>query len=193
MSDLNFDVRDLTEQISLIKSPEIRRLVIVVLQSVPQRFYIEGASTTGKYHCPVSQGLGGLVRHTKLLVKFALEMLNLEQFDELKPLKDELIAALLLHDSIKMGWDNENKWTVFEHPNLAADFTMKKALELGNLNKETINRICGAIRSHGGQWNTDKEGNEIVPKPVTRFEQFVHLCDYLASRRWLDVKTEDLN
>lgn len=122
MSDLNFDVRDLTEQISLIKSPEIRRLVIVVLQSVPQRFYVEGASTTGKYHCPVSQGLGGLVRHTKLLVKFALEMLNLEQFDELKSLKDELIAALLLHDSIKMGWDNENKWTVFEHPNLAADF-----------------------------------------------------------------------
>ena len=165
----------------------------MVLQSVPQRFYVEGASTTGKYHCPVSQGLGGLVRHTKLLVKFALEMLNLEQFDELRPLKDELIAALLLHDSIKMGWDNENKWTVFEHPNLAADFTMKKALEIGTLKKDSINRICGAIRSHGGQWNRDKDGREILPKPVTRFEQFVHLCDYLASRRWLDVKIEDLN
>lgn len=192
MTDQNFDVRDFTAEISLIENREIRRLVITVLQAVPQRFFVEGASTTGKYHCPVSQGVGGLVRHTKLLVKFALEMLNLEQFDELASMKDELIAAMLLHDSIKMGWDDTNKWTVAEHPNLTADFTMKKALELKNLPAKTVNRICGGIRSHSGQWNTDKEGREILPKPVTRFEQFVHLCDYLASRRWLDVKAEDL-
>lgn len=192
MSDQNFDIRDLTAEISLIENREIRRLVITVLQAVPQRFFVEGASTTGKYHCPVSQGVGGLVRHTKLLVKFAQEMLNLEQFDELASMKDELIAAMLLHDSIKMGWDDSNKWTVAEHPNLAADFTMKKALELKNLPAKTVNRICSAIRSHSGQWNTDKEGREILPKPVTRFEQFVHLCDYLASRRWLDVKAQDL-
>lgn len=176
----------------MIENREIRRLVITVLQAVPQRFFVEGASTTGKYHCPVSQGVGGLVRHTKLLVKFAQEMLNLEQFDELALMKDELIAAMLLHDSIKMGWDDTNKWTVAEHPNLAADFTMKKALELKNLPAKTVNHICAAIRSHSGQWNTDREGREILPKPVTRFEQFVHLCDYLASRRWLDVKAEDL-
>ena len=192
MTDQHFDVRDFTAEISLIENREIRRLVITVLQSVPQRFFVEGAATTGKYHCPVSQGVGGLVRHTKLLVKFALEMLNLEQFDELRNLKDELIAAMLLHDSIKMGWDDTNKWTVVEHPNLAADFTMKKALELKNLPASTVNRICAGIRSHSGQWNTDKDGREILPKPVTRFEQFVHLCDYLASRRWLDVKSQDL-
>lgn len=192
MTDQNFDFRDFTAEISLIENREIRRLVITVLQSVPQRFFVEGASTTGKYHCPVSQGVGGLVRHTKLLVKFALEMLNLEQFDELRNLKDELIASMLLHDSIKMGWDDTNKWTVAEHPNLAADFTMKKALELKNLPAKTVNRICSAIRSHSVQWNTDREGREILPKPVTHFEQFVHLCDYLASRSWLDVKAEDL-
>ena len=192
MTDQHFDVRDFTAEISLIENREIRRLVITILQAVPQRFFVEGASTTGKYHCPVSQGVGGLVRHTKLLVKFALEMLNLEQFDELRNLKDELIASMLLHDSIKMGWDDTNKWTVVEHPNLAADFTMKKALELKNLPAKTVNRICSAIRSHSGQWNTDREGREILPKPVTRFEQFVHLCDYLASRRWLDVKPENL-
>lgn len=192
MIEQHFDVRDFTAEISLIENREIRRLVITVLQAVPQRFFVEGASTTGKYHCPVSQGVGGLVRHTKLLIKFALEMLNLEQFDELRNLKDELIAAMLLHDSIKMGWDDTNKWTVAEHPNLAADFTMRKALELKNLPASTVNRICAGIRSHSGQWNTDKEGREILPKPVTRFEQFVHLCDYLASRRWLDVKSQDL-
>ena len=192
MTEQHFDVRDFTAEISLIENREIRRLVITVLQAVPQRFFVEGASTTGKYHCPVSQGVGGLVRHTKLLIKFALEMLNLEQFDELRNLKDELIASMLLHDSIKMGWDDTNKWTVAEHPNLAADFTMKKALELKNLPAKTVNRICAAIRSHSGQWNTDREGREILPKPVTRFEQFVHLCDYLASRRWLDVKAQDL-
>ena len=58
-------------------------------------------------------------------------MLNLEQFDELRNLKDELIASMLLHDSIKMGWDDTNKWTVVEHPNLAqCDFDDGRKTEI---------------------------------------------------------------
>ena len=36
-----------------------------------------------------------------------------------------------------------------------------------------------------GQWNTDRYKNEIMPKPKKSIESFVHLCDYLASRKYL--------
>lgn len=188
------DVSCFLSQISSISDKGIRTLVISVLQSVPKRFYTEGASSTGKYHSPISQGEGGLVRHTKLLVKFAEELLKLEMYEELNAFRDEIYAALLLHDCIKFGWDEKNQHTDFQHPNLAADFVFDKAMLQGNLKKEQINRICSAIRSHGGQWNKNREGVEILPKPSTNIDRFVHLCDFLASRTWVSVSdVADLN
>ena len=43
-----------------------------------------------------------------------------------------------------------------------------------------------------GPWNTDyltKE--EILPKPKNKYQNFVHMCDYLASRKFLDIKFEN--
>ena len=42
-----------------------------------------------------------------------------------------------------------------------------------------------------GPWNKDKEGNEIMPVPKTREELLVHLCDYIASRNFLNVAFEN--
>ena len=42
------------------------------------------------------------------------------------------------------------------------------------------------------QWNKDNYTNkEILPKPVTKLQRFVHMCDYLASRKFLDVQFEN--
>lgn len=193
MSEQFTDVRVFASQISAIKNPAIKTLVLTVLQRVPQRFFVEPASSSGKYHSPMECGKFGLVYHTKMLVKWANELLNLEMYDELRAFRDEIYAACLLHDCIKFGFDEENKWTVYDHPNLAADFVMRIALDLGTVDKDSINRICGAIRSHSGQWNCDKYGNEIMPKPATNFERFVHLCDYCASRSWVDVSVVNLD
>ena len=37
----------------------------------------------------------------------------------------------------------------------------------------------------------DKAGNEIMPVPKTREELLVHLCDYIASRNFLNVSFEE--
>jgi hypothetical protein len=43
-----------------------------------------------------------------------------------------------------------------------------------------------------GEFNTDfKTKKEILPKPVTDIQKFIHMCDYLASRKWLPVDFED--
>jgi hypothetical protein len=44
--------------------------------------------------------------------------------------------------------------------------------------------IYCAIRSHMGQWNTDKRSPGVeLPTPQTKYEIMVHVCDYLASRK----------
>ena len=59
------------------------------------------------------------------------------------------------------------------------------------MEEEHWHAISNCIKSHMGQWNTDyKTKEEILPKPVTELEKFVHLCDYLASRKLLEVNFE---
>ena len=57
--------------------------------------------------------------------------------------------------------------------------------------EEQVKDIQRLILSHMGQWNKDKEGNEILPKPEKEDEKFVHLCDYLASRRFIEMNMEE--
>ena len=47
--------------------------------------------------------------------------------------------------------------------------------------------IADLVATHMGQWNTDyRNGLEIMQKPSTKAQSFVHLCDYLASRKFLE-------
>ena len=38
-----------------------------------------------------------------------------------------------------------------------------------------------------GYWTTDYDGNEVLEKPKTKYQNFVHMCDYLASRKCILV------
>jgi len=43
-----------------------------------------------------------------------------------------------------------------------------------------------------GQWTTDyKSKKEILPKPQTEIQKWVHIFDYLGSRKWIEVDFED--
>ena len=54
------------------------------------------------------------------------------------------------------------------------------------LAEEQLDFLCGCIASHMGQWSTDyKTGREILPKPKTAAQKYVHMADYLASRKFL--------
>ena len=63
--------------------------------------------------------------------------------------------------------------------------------EKNKLSDTQCKMICDLIASHMGKWNTGyKSKTEILPKPKTELQKFVHTCDYLASRRYLDVDLE---
>ncbi|MCD3326841.1 hypothetical protein G8V02_07945, partial [Clostridium botulinum D/C] len=52
-----------------------------------------------------------------------------------------------------------------------------------------LDQIVKAIRSHMGEWNKDyRTKKEVLPLPKTRIERFVHMCDYLASRKSINIE-----
>jgi hypothetical protein len=47
------------------------------------------------------------------------------------------------------------------------------------------------IASHMGPWNTSPYDKTILPVPETKEEKFVHLCDYLASRKLINIQFDE--
>ena len=61
--------------------------------------------------------------------------------------------------------------------------TLDEIEEVLGLEVEEIEFICDAIKTHMGPFTTDYHGVEVLEKPKTKYQNFVHLCDYLASRK----------
>lgn len=170
-----------TKELFLIRDKDIRELVKDLIEKLPDYFFKVAASSTGKYHPDYALGDGGLVRHTKAAVRIADELFRMEMFTPLMPQRDLIISALILHDGLKHG-TGLGMYTVSDHPVQAANFIKENCS-----NKEIGEKIAELVLTHMGQWNTDYKTNMVImPKPTTKAQNFVHLCDYLASRKCLE-------
>lgn len=178
-----------SKELSYIKNEEIKKSLEVMLSYVPDYFFVIPATSTGKYHPMYAQGEGGLLRHTKAAVRMAIELYGIYKFDERQ--KDLMIMSLVLHDSVKKGIE-ETKYTLFEHPLVACDFIKMHSAEL-LLTKEDISFVCDCISSHMGRFNTSDYSDVILPLPKTPEQKFVHMCDYLASRKVIHLEFDQNN
>lgn len=157
---------------------------------LPDYFFKVDASSTGKYHPKYAAGDGGLTRHVKSACKFAYELLSNPIIG--KPYtdrdKDLIIIALLIHDGVKYG-DTYKKgdYTKFEHPILASEYAKSNKDKL-SMSEEELNKMSAAVASHMGPWNTNQYSEVTLPVPKAPIEKFVHMCDYLASRRFINLE-----
>lgn len=175
------------EELALIKNEKIREKCEAVLERVNEKFFHEPASSTGKYHPDYALGEGGLYRHTRAAVKIANELLQLEMYNNFSDNeKDFIICALILHDTCKSGIDWDSKYTKHTHPLDAGQLIYQVTEESDN--GEFGDCVATLVESHMGQWNTCKWDKHVLPKPETEAQKFVHLCDYLASRKFLECK-----
>lgn len=179
-------------EINYVKDTGIRKDLRKLISMLPDYFFEISASNSGKYHPLYASGEGGLVRHTKVVAKIAYELLNNgitgNCFSERD--KDLIIMAIILHDGLKCGIDN-SKHTKFDHPLLVSKFIMENKSKL-TIDVDDMRKVCSMIESHMGQWTIDPNtGREVLPKPRTQEQRFVHMCDYLASRKFLDIKFLD--
>ena len=178
----------LKKELGYIKNSKIRNSCKIMIDLLPDYFFQVPASSTGKYHPEFSLGERGLVRHVKAAVKIAKDLLDDptigDKYTENE--KDLMIMTLILHDGLKSGLTS-NKYTQANHPTLIKNYIIENKDKL-ELTDSEIKFISKAIESHMGPWNTDYQGIEILPKPKTKYENFVHMCDYLASRKYLNIK-----
>ncbi len=181
------------KELKYINNDSYRNDAMYLLDALPDYFYEIPAASTGKYHPQYAQGDGGLVRHTKAAVRMAYELLsdpaigNKYTSDE----KDLMMIGLMLHDGLKLGKEKE-KYTKFDHPLLVGEFIKENRANL-NFTDAEINFLSDVIASHMGPWTKDYDGNEVLPYPKTKYQNFVHMCDYLASRKFINVNFDDNN
>lgn len=179
-----------SKELALIKDGTVRRLTELCLDAAPEKFFTGPASSSGKYHPASSLGEGGLVRHSQLVARYVVNI-TAPVAAGVTPLgRDCMIAAAVLHDSMKFGRDNQLH-TLKEHPLLAAnlidDVFYKSQEELEALwtrdndslfEDGPLQVLEGMVKTHMGEWW------DFVP--TTPLERLFHLCDYLASRKDLN-------
>jgi hypothetical protein len=181
------------KEIEYINNERYKENIKTLISLLPDYFFEVAASSTGKYHPSFALKDGGLVRHTKVAVRIAKELFNDESVSGAYTHneKDLMMMALIMHDGLKSGL-KKSEYTSFDHPLLVSNYIKENKDKL-TLNEKEINFLCSVIESHMGPWNTNNYSDVILPKPTTRYQRFVHMCDYLASRKFLDVKFDKDN
>ena len=180
------------KEYNYIKDSKKREDIKYLVSNLPDYFFEIPASSTGKYHPEFASTPSGLVKHTKVAVRIAYELLNnpgLNNFTDSE--KDLIIMALILHDGFKLGKEKE-KYTRVDHPLLAASYVKENKDKL-SLNNEEIQLIASMISSHMGIWNKDFNDNEVLPKLKDKYQRFVHMCDYLSSKKFLNVNFDGID
>ena len=173
------------DEINYIKDGSLRKSLGELIELLPDYFFKEPAASTGKYHPKYAQGEGGLLRHTKAAVRIGYELLQDLSIGKkyTSHEKDLMLMALLLHDGFKKGI-KEERYTRFDHPLISAQVVMENHEKVG-LSLEDATFISDAIKTHMGDYTVDYSGNEVLEKPHTKYQNFVHMCDFLASRKCL--------
>ena len=180
-------------ELNYIKDERIRKSCSIILDLLPDYFYEIPASSTGKYHPKFSLGDGGLVRHVKVAVRIGKELLDNPSFtNNYKDWeKDVMLMTLILHDGLKSGLVH-NRYTAFDHPILIRDFVNNHKDEI-DLKKEELELFSRCVESHMGgvPWNKNSYTNEELPVPKSKYQVFVHMCDFLSSKKFLNVNFND--
>ena len=173
-----------------IENEDIREFAKVLVEGLPNYIWEVGASSTGKYHPEYSLGLGGLMRHQIAVVRFLNYFFELEQYNTkfTSRERDLMRVAGLVHDGRKSGEQADyerSKFTKFDHPLQMANVI--RSYESQYLNHDELEFCAHCVESHMGQWSTDRKSSVVLPKPMDEYQHFVHLADYLASRKDLTM------
>ena len=176
--------------LATIVNEDIREFAKILINGLPDYIWHVGASSTGKYHPAYSLGEGGLMRHQIAVVRFLNFFFELEQYNSQFTSRemDLMRVAGLVHDGRKSGDQSDyerSKFTKFDHPIQMANVV--RCFDGQYLNHDELEFIAHCIESHMGQWNTDRKSSVVLEKPKDGYQFFVHLADYLASRKDLTM------
>lgn len=178
------------EILNTFENEDIKHFATKCIDAAPKYFWEVPASSSLKYHPSFAcETPLGLAKHTVALCRILNYMFEVEsirnQYTSRE--RDLLRVAGIAHDMMKSGNQEDyeiSKYTKFDHPILAA----KMIQNIDGLNKDEKKFIGEAISSHMGQWNTNQRSSVVLPKPENKYQIILHLADYIASRKNIDMK-----
>jgi hypothetical protein len=165
-----------SNELNEISDEKLRNFAEDLIINADDYFFTIAASTTGKYHPQFDLGVGGLVRHTRCVVFFAICEATSRCFEDHE--KDLLIVSALAHDIKKLG-DGTGKYTVPDHPKWAAEYILSRQEATKLITKKDAKLISDIVYSHMGKWGA-QDG---MPMPKTELEKALQAADYIASRK----------
>ena len=173
------------------ENEDLRELCLAVLEDFPEYIWEVPASSSGKYHPSTDLGEGGLMRHQICVARICNYILQLEQYQNRidSRQRDCMRIAALAHDGRKSGMENGGH-TVHEHPILAGDAVYALRERFSEFEEE-LSMIRELIYSHSGQWVDSKKSELVLPKPSTEMQELIHLSDYIASRKDIEMLFDD--
>lgn len=158
------------------------------IENLPDSFWTDPPSLSGKYHPAFDHGYGGIVRHVIMALTVASDLIRAD-FDGKEFTQrdiDIIYIALLFHDAVKI---NEEGHSSFEHPLDSAIFCNQYVTG----NTEIEDDVFCCIRSHMGRWNTSEKSDKVLHKPISINERLVHMADYIASRKYVMYYPDAMN
>lgn len=177
-----------------LENDNMKELGSIIFQNLPDYWYEVPASSSGKYHPLMSAGPQGLFRHSLAVETFMDHILSIDQYkNEFRSEeRDALKIAAFVHDGEKHGKDKSGGHTVFNHPICMAETIRTYKGKIEGVDDDIIEFMAECISSHMGQWNTNsREPNIILPLPETEGQKLLHLADYLASRKDIEIHFEE--
>jgi len=159
--------KEFIEELDRIKDEEIRRFTEECLNRSPSHFWYRPASSTGKYHSPEENEVGGLILHTKRVCSAAEILIDAW----MEPIDKEIIrSACILHDICKYGTGSSStRWTLSNHPQLGSNFLREVGRDKYDQSK--VNAIANAVAFHSGRWGKTfekKDENHLADVVATK-------------------------
>jgi 23S rRNA maturation-related 3'-5' exoribonuclease YhaM len=172
-------------ELALIQDPQIRKLTGLCIDNFPEKFWLLGASSTNRYHPKSSSGMGGLVRHTREVFWIANTIIESRMWPNVN--NDVVLAACLLHDGWKYG--SLSNYTIKNHATIAAESIADIAAISGIFEAKIPDwyfLLLSCVQSHNGRFTKEWEG-----RAYTDEQKLVHVADYIASRKFLELVEEE--
>lgn len=182
----------INERLDMISDDGLKYLLLKYFENrVPKYFWLTAASQTGNNHPIFAKSLSGLVRHTCAAFDLAIELKRSEVYGLSTSEWNVILAALLIHDTFKLGYEDKAK-TMYAHPSIAADefydYYINEFQNTSDCSYSGILDICSAVETHQGKWGRKE------PDSIT--DRIVHICDLLASKtvmeQFYDIKESDV-
>lgn len=193
----NYILEPLLGEIDLIEDEPIRSFTRSVLLRAGA-FWDAPSSLSVKFSPPDEHGTGGLILHTKRVVR--LTSLMCESFGYLGLERDMVLSAAILHDITKVVQERDEDEP---HYDIMYPYTIDRFIKFVRLDdqahgtdsqsatlyisEDAAMTIMRLIHCHMGPWSPIPE-----TYPVTNLEMLLHLADHIATKLHYIIDGDDL-